>query len=98
MLTKNILYRNFSIKNNIINVKKDLKLLLKQEVGPLKSLKNSYSYSYSKNLVVKLKRIPNIRIIGMGGSSLGAEAIYDFLKHKVRKKFIFTNNLNSKQY
>ena len=24
----------------------------------------------------------NIRIIGMGGSSLGSEAIYDFLKKK----------------
>ena len=32
----------------------------------------------------------------MGGSILGAEAIYQFLKHKIKKKFIFINNLNPK--
>ena len=32
----------------------------------------------------------------MGGSILGTESIYDFLRHKVKKKFIFINNLQSK--
>jgi glucose-6-phosphate isomerase len=31
----------------------------------------------------------------MGGSALGAEAIYNFLKFKIKKKFIFFNNLKS---
>ena len=31
----------------------------------------------------------------MGGSILGAEAIYNFLKKKIKKKFKFVNNLNS---
>ena len=31
----------------------------------------------------------------MGGSILGAETIYQFLNHKVKKKFIFLNNLKS---
>ena len=31
----------------------------------------------------------------MGGSILGAEAIYNFLKFKIKKKFIFFNNLKS---
>jgi glucose-6-phosphate isomerase len=30
----------------------------------------------------------------MGGSTLGAEAIYQFLKFKIKKNFIFINNLN----
>jgi glucose-6-phosphate isomerase len=30
----------------------------------------------------------------MGGSSLGTQAIYDFLKYKIKKNFIFINNLN----
>ena len=30
----------------------------------------------------------------MGGSILGSEAIYNFLKHKINKKFNFYNNLN----
>jgi len=29
----------------------------------------------------------------MGGSILGSEAIYQFLRHKIKKKFIFINNL-----
>ena len=32
----------------------------------------------------------------MGGSTLGAEAIYQFLNHKIKKNFIFINNLNPK--
>ena len=31
----------------------------------------------------------------MGGSVLGSEAIYDFLKPKIKKKITFVNNLNS---
>ena len=33
----------------------------------------------------------------MGGSSLGAEAINDFLKDKIKKKFYFANNLQAKK-
>ena len=36
-----------------------------------------------------------MRVIGMGGSILGTEAIYDFLKKKIKKKITFVNNLNS---
>ena len=32
----------------------------------------------------------------MGGSILGAESIYDFLKHKIKKNFYFNNNLQPK--
>ena len=32
----------------------------------------------------------------MGGSSLGTQAIYDFLKYKIKKNLIFINNLNPK--
>ena len=31
----------------------------------------------------------------MGGSTLGAQAIYDFLNFKIKKKFTFLDNLNS---
>ena len=32
----------------------------------------------------------------MGGSILGTESIYDFLKHKIKKKFYFINNIQPK--
>ena len=33
----------------------------------------------------------------MGGSTLGAQAIYDFLRYKIKKKFTFIDNLISSQ-
>ncbi len=94
MLTRNINFKNFSIKSNTLKVKKSFKILLKQNLELLNSLKNSYKYSYKKKLILKLKKFSNIRIIGMGGSILGSEAIYKFLKDKINKNFLFINNLD----
>ena len=33
----------------------------------------------------------------MGGSSLGAQAIYDFLKNKIKKNFLFIDNLQARK-
>ena len=33
----------------------------------------------------------------MGGSTLGTQTIYDFLKDKIKKNFIFINNLQNRQ-
>ena len=33
----------------------------------------------------------------MGGSTLGTQAIYDFLKFKIKKNFFFIDNLKSSQ-
>ena len=87
MLTKNIKFRNFIKAKDNFKIKKDLNLLLK-------TLETSYKYNYTKKLVKKLKKFSNIKIIGMGGSILGAEAIYDFLKSKIKKNIIFINNLS----
>ena len=95
MLTKNIEFKNFKIVSINKKIKKDFKNLLNIKSEVLKSLTPSYSYSYSKKLVKILKKNSIIRVIGMGGSILGAEAIYDFLKYKIKKKFIFINNIES---
>tara|TARA_B100001750_G_scaffold241244_1_gene252337 strand:+ start:1 stop:1155 length:1155 start_codon:yes stop_codon:yes gene_type:complete len=93
MLTSNIKFKNFkNIKSKKIkNFKKEKWF---NEIKLLRSLKKNYKYSYSKNQINKLKKAKNYRLIGMGGSTLGAETIYQFLKHKIKKKFIFINNLN----
>ena len=31
----------------------------------------------------------------MGGSTLGAQTIYDFLNNRIKKNFIFTDNLKA---
>ena len=97
MLTKNISFKNFSgvkIKKSIF-VKKTFfdKNKLIQNFPLLKSFFKDYNYSYKKNDLKKFKKYKNIRIIGMGGSILGIEAIHQFLKHKVKKNLFFLNNL-----
>ena len=42
----------------------------------------------------KFKKFKTVIIIGMGGSILGAKAIYSFLKYKIKKNFIFIDNLD----
>ncbi len=98
MLTKNINFKNFSYKkkNNTINILNDIKkryFLGKEKL--LLTLSDQYKYSFNLKKISKQKKFQICRIIGMGGSSLGAEAIYNFLKFKVKKKFIFFNNLRS---
>ena len=93
MLTKNISFKNFkSIKNNN-KTKKELKIILKENNSVLQSLSSSYKNSYNKKTILKFKKYLNIRVIGMGGSILGAEAINSFLKEKIKKNFYFANNL-----
>ena len=97
MLTKNIKYKNFLNKLNNSKIKKDFKLLLREDNAVIKSLYSSYKNSYNKKIITKLKKYSQIKIIGMGGSILGTESIYDFLKHKIKRNFSFINNLEAKK-
>ena len=98
MLSKNIKFKNFQIKKKIKD-KKKLNKILKKELlisAPLLgTFKKKYKYSFKKKIIKKYKTYTNINLIGMGGSILGTEAIYDFLKFKVKKKIKFFNNLNN---
>ena len=69
------LLSNYSKKNN--------QLLL--------SLSKKYKYKFKFQNIKKYKKFKHYRIFGMGGSSLGAEAIYSFLNRKIRKRFYPTN-------
>ena len=95
MLTKKINFKNFKIKKFSKIINKDLKLLLREDNPIIKSLSKSYKYSYTKKTISNLKKYLELRIIGMGGSTLGTESIYFFLKHKIKKNFYFINNLRS---
>ena len=95
MLTKNINFKNFKEVKKIKKVKKLFENLLKDQPLLFETLKPNYKYSYSKKILSKYRKFFNIRIIGMGGSALGAEAIHDFLKKKIKKNFKFVNNLNN---
>ena len=95
MLTKNIIFKNFHLKRINKNIKKDLKKLLREKNTVLDSLSINYKNSYSKKNILNSKNYKNIRVIGMGGSILGTEAIFDFLRHKIKKSFDFINNIKT---
>ena len=98
MFSKNIVFKNFKNKINKNQNKKINNLLKKELIYSsllLNSLTGKYKYSFKKKNLKKFKNYQCYNLIGMGGSTLGTEAIYDFLKHKIKKKFKFYNNLQS---
>ena len=95
MLTQNISFKNFLIHKKKLVVKKNLNLILNEKTQVISSLSKSYKDSFSKKNTKHFNKKLDYRIIGMGGSTLGAQAIYDFLKKKIKKKFIFVDNLNT---
>ena len=96
MLTPRIKFVNFQIvKNKKIKISSNF-FKIKNLISKYKfliSLTSFYKYGYSKKLVKNLKKNSVFRIIGMGGSTLGAETIYQFLRNYTNKEFIFINNL-----
>ena len=98
MLTKNIRLKGFGITKNkkkiALQVSKKLNFYKKSRL--INSFSENYRFDFNNNSVNKFKKYTNFNLIGMGGSSLGAKAIYNFMKPKIKKKFNFLDNLNSR--
>ena len=97
MLTSGINFVNFKTSIKIKSLKKKFTSLINENNEIIKSLSKNYKDSYKKNNIIKYKKNSEFRVIGIGGSSLGIQAIYNFLKHKVKNKFIFIDNLISEK-
>ena len=95
MLTSGINFINFKVNSKTSFLKKKLNFLIKEKNQVIKSFDKSYKVNFNKTKLNKYKKSLNYRIIGMGGSSLGAQAIYDFLKYKIKKSFLFIDNLQA---
>ena len=94
MLTSRISFKNFKLtKKKSPLVKKKLLALVKEKNEIIKSLTKDYKNNFNHKILKKFKNSSEYRVIGMGGSSLGAQAIYDFLNFKIKKKFVFVDNL-----
>ena len=95
MLTRDIKFKNYKVKSNISKIKKEFKNLLSKENKILSSLTSKYKYSYSNKIIKKYKKFSILQIIGIGGSILGTEAIFSFLKDKIKKNFLFIDNIKN---
>ena len=91
MISSGIEFKSFKKKTSSLKIKKfwrDLVYEFSQENSDLLlSLSKKYKYSFKFSNLIKFKKLKLFQIIGMGGSSLGAQAIYNFLSDKVKKIF-----------
>ena len=97
MLTKSIELKNFNFKKKNKNILNKLKLILKNKSEIIKSLSKNYKDNYKYKKISQITRNKDIRLIGIGGSILGSKAIFNFLKEKSKKNFVFIDNLISKK-
>ena len=107
MIKKNLFIKNNIqkkyFKNNLLyrlikNFKKVKYEIINDVNSPNKTLNilnNKFKFNFKINELKKFKKFKNIAIIGMGGSILGAEAIYNFLNVKIKKNVYFFDDLNS---
>tara|TARA_B100000674_G_C37517659_1_gene767839 strand:+ start:190 stop:597 length:408 start_codon:yes stop_codon:yes gene_type:complete len=95
MLTSSINFKNFRKKIESKRINKTFRSIINHKNPVIESLSRNYKYSYKLKRLKKYKKISDLRIIGMGGSILGAQAIHDFLRHKIKKNFSFVNNLQN---
>ena len=95
MLTKSIFLKSFPKKSSEKRIKKLLDLMLSQNNQLFKSMSKNYIDQFNFKNIKKKNGRNNIRVIGIGGSILGAQAIYYFLRNKIKKNFFFINNLKS---
>ena len=74
------------IKSDIKNTEKTLNVF-----------DNNFKFDFKLKNLKQFKKFKTIALIGMGGSILGSEAIYQFLQAKIKKKVYFFNDLDEKK-
>ena len=94
MLSRNINFKKFKITTKKKNIRKHLKNLFSSKNELFKSFSIKYKNSYDIKKIKKLLKNSEIRLIGIGGSILGAKAIHDFLDTKIKKKILFIDNFS----
>ena len=95
-ISKNYFNNNLYVndKKKIIKVVKNIFLNLDRKKNTLHVLSKKFDLNLSYSKLKKFKNLKSVILIGMGGSILGAKAIYSFLEKKINKNFIFFDNLD----
>ena len=97
MLTSGINFLNFKKKIKDKKIKKHLIDLINKNSPIIQSLSKNYKDKFNKSFLNKIKKNKNYRLLGMGGSTLGSQAIYQFFENTVKNNFEFIDNLQSKK-
>ena len=62
------------------------------------SLSKKFDFDFKYSNLAKFNKFKTIILIGMGGSILGAKALYSFCNEKIKKNFIFFDNLDQLRF
>ena len=89
----NLNKQNRKISNIISGLNKDLNNSRKT----INVLSKNFKFNFQVKDLSRFKKFKKIALIGMGGSILGSEAIYNFLSKKIKKKIYFFNNLDNEK-
>ena len=81
------------IKPILEKIKKEIDLPDKT----LHVLSKKFNFNFNFKDLKNFNKYQTIALVGMGGSILGTEALYDSLKSKIKKKVYFFNNLDEDQ-
>ena len=106
MKNKHIIYKN-NIQKKCLNSKLNKRLntkysdIFKNIITNLNttrntfhSLSNKFKFNFKSKELDRFKKFKTIVIIGMGGSILGSEALYCFLKEKIKKNLLFFDDID----
>ena len=83
-------YLSKKFEKIFLEIKRDIKDVKKT----IHILDDKLKFNFKTRNLKKFKNFKTIVLIGMGGSILGSEAIYNFFKKKIKKKFYFFDDLN----
>jgi glucose-6-phosphate isomerase len=104
LLIKNTIQKEYldkslsaKLSNNFKKIFKDIIKDIENKNNTLNILNKNFKFNLKINDLNKFKSFTNIAIIGMGGSILGAKAIYNFLNKKINKKLFFFDDLDSEK-
>ena len=88
---------NKKLNNNYNKIFKKLISNLDDAKDVFHSLSKNFKFNFKVKDLDKFKKFKTVVIIGMGGSILGSEAIYYYFKDKIKKNFLFIDNIDEKK-
>ncbi len=106
MIENNLIINNYIQKFHLnSHVAKNLNSQYKKKINQIKDkikipnqffnlFNKDYNFSVDISDLKKFNGYKSVALIGMGGSILGAEAIYNFFKKNVKKDFYFLDDLD----
>jgi glucose-6-phosphate isomerase len=101
VIKKNVIQKNYLKRNSVKKLSKNFEKIIKEIKDSIENpnnifnvLSDNYNFNFKIKDLKRFSKFNNLAIIGMGGSILGSEAIYNFLKKKIKKKIYFFDDIN----